>query len=410
MWRDRMLLAISFAVFAAYVGNTMIVPVRVLYAEKEGASLGEISAMATAFLVSNFIFQFPMGWIADHFGRKRLMVIGLLAQAVISLLYLAFANPLAFVALRFLEGIASATMLSPARAMIADIVAPAKRGEAYGVFNAFFNASWVLGPGIGSLLASLNYESVFAAAFLTRLIAAGLVFFVLFEPSHAGQQEGTPRRKVAVRELFTLPLVGAYVLVLSDYMYLGFDQTLFPLWMQDHLGATVALIGLTYITWGAPPTLLSPWGGKLADRVRRSTLILALGLAQVPIYIMYGFLDVAWPILILGLLHSSVYALMQPAMDANLAAASVENARARVQGVYSSVGLAAAFASANGLPILYAVDWRLPLFTMAAVFGVLVVIGGLIIRWSEQRGLVAGPGIGENSRKDAAVKEEASYG
>ena len=50
------------AVFAAYVGNTMIVPIRVLYAEKEGASLTIISGMATAFLVSNFLFQYPMGW------------------------------------------------------------------------------------------------------------------------------------------------------------------------------------------------------------------------------------------------------------------------------------------------------------------------------------------------------------
>ncbi|MEO5954058.1 MAG: MFS transporter, partial [Chloroflexia bacterium] len=275
MWRDKMLLAISFAVFAAYVGNTMIVPVRVLYAEKEGASLTVISAMATAFLVSNFLFQYPMGWIADRWGRKRLMLIGLIAQATISLLYLALADPFAFVGLRFLEGIASATMLSPARAMIADIILPEKRGEAYGVFNSFFNASWVLGPGIGSLLASWSYESVFVAAFVTRLIACGLVFFVLFEPSHVLRDASIPRRKLSARDLFTLPLVGAYVLVLSDYMYIGFDQTLFPLWMQDHLGATVALIGLTYITWGLPPTLLSTFGGKLADRIRRSTLILA---------------------------------------------------------------------------------------------------------------------------------------
>lgn len=407
MWRDKMLLAVSFAVFAAYVGNSMVVPVRVLYAEEQGASLAIIGAMATAFLVSNFLFQFPMGWIADHWGRKRLMLAGLLVQAVISLLYLLFADPVAFVGLRFIEGIASATMLSPARAMIADIVGPAKRGQAYGVFNSFFNASWVLGPGIGSLLAWINYESVFVAAFATRIIAYVVVFLVLHETVRSRAERGVPKRRVGAGELFSLPLIGAYIMVFGDYLYLGFDQTLFPIWMQNNLGASVPLIGLTYMVWGGPPTLLSPLGGRLADRMRRSTMLLVFGLAQVPIYVAYGFLDVAWPILVLGLLHSSVYALMQPALDAHLASASAEDARARIQGIFSSVGLASAFVGANGLTLLYEIDFRLPLFTLAVVFGVCALVGGLIIRRSEARGMVAWPGKDESVAEPTRKEESA---
>lgn len=401
MWRDRALLTISFAVFAAYVGNSMVVPVRVLYAEAQGASLAVIGAMATAFLVSNFIFQFPMGWVADHWGRKRLMIAGLIAQSAISLLYLIFADPLIFVGLRFVEGIASATMLSPARAFIADLVRPEKRGEAFGVFNSFFNASWILGPGIGSLLASWNYGSVFLGSFFTRLLACVVVFAVLHEQPRTSTTQLSAQRSVSLRELFSLALLPAYIMVLADYLYLGFEQTLFPIWMQNNLGASVALIGMTYIAWGLPPTFLSPIGGRIADRVRRSTLVLALGLAQVPIYIAYGFLDTAWPFLVLGLLHSAIYALMQPAVDAHLAAASVENARARVQGIYSSIGLAAAFIGANGLTLLYEINFRLPLFTLAAVFGAGVVCGGLLMRRVETRGLVTGPGTGkeENNAK-----------
>ncbi len=399
MWRDRMLLAVSFAVFAAYVGTTMIVPVRVLFVEQQGASLTIIGAMATAFLISNFIFQYPMGWIADHWGRKNLMFAGLLCQALISLLYIAVTDPILFVMLRFIEGIASATMLSPARAMIIDMTQSDKRGQAYGVFNTFFNASWVLGPGIGSLLAAWSYQSVFVGAFLARIIASVVVLLVVREVRKTRAEAAEASRRVSLRELLTLPLVGAYILVFGDYLYLGFDQTLFPIWMHDNLGATVTLIGLTYITWGGPPTLLSSVGGRIADRVRRSSLILAFGLAQVPIYVIYGLLDVAWPILVLGVIHSSIYAMMQPAVDSHLAASSIENARGRVQGFYSSVGLTAAFIGANGFTLLYGVNFRLPLFTMALLFGLCVVIGGSLVRLSEARGLVVGP---ESARKEGS--------
>jgi len=395
MFRDRVLVAVSLAVFAAYVGIGMVVPVRVLYAQEQGASLAVIAAMATAFLVSNFIFQYPMGWIADRWGRKRIMFGGLICQAVVSLLYLAVADPVMFVVLRFVEGIAAATLLSPARALIVDRTVPEKRGQAFGFFNAFFNASFVLGPGIGSVLATFGYQPVFVVSCVARILAAVVVAVLIQEKVRSRVTPGSRSRRVSLRELVTLPLLGAYVLVFGDYLYLGFELTLFPLWMHDNLGASVAVIGLVYIVWGIPTTLLSPVGGRIADRVRRSSLILALGAAQVPIYITYGLLDVAWPVLALGLLHGAIYALMQPAVDAHLAASSVEDARARVQGAYSSVGLAGAFAGANGFSILYGIDFRLPLFAIAGGFGLCVLVGGLLVRTSEARGLVAGPHVPE---------------
>src|SRR5690242_8017795 len=115
MLRNRALLAVSIAVCAAYIGIGMVVPVRVLYAESQGASLAIISAMASAYLLSNFVFQYPAGWLADRWGRKPVMMFSLLGQAGLSLLYLAIADPVLFVVLRFVEGAISAAFLPSAR-------------------------------------------------------------------------------------------------------------------------------------------------------------------------------------------------------------------------------------------------------------------------------------------------------
>src|SRR5438309_9734194 len=106
MLRNRTLVAVSLAVFAAYTGIGMVVPVRVLYAQSQGASLAIIGAMASAFLVSNFLFQYPASWLADRWGRKQVLIVGFLIQALLALAYLFIFDPLQFVFLRLLEGVA----------------------------------------------------------------------------------------------------------------------------------------------------------------------------------------------------------------------------------------------------------------------------------------------------------------
>jgi MFS family permease len=387
MLRNRSFVAVSVAVCAAYIGIGLVGPVRILYAESRGASLAIISAMASAFLISNFAAQFPAGWLADRWGRRRLLAAGLLAQALLSLVYIFISDPALFVGLRFVEGLAGAAILPSARALIADAVVPEQRGEAYGLFGAFFNAGFLIGPALGGLLAGTGYTSVFIAAVACRIAALAIVFVFVPRTTQSYVAAATTSSVVRLRDLFVLPLVGAYVLAFGDYLYLGFDLALMPLWMHDHLGATTTLIGLAYVAFAAPSIVLSPIGGRVADRSRRSRLILIFGLGQVPLYIMYGLAGSIWLVVGLFAVHAVLYSFIQPAVDAHVAAASAEDARARVQGMYSTIGVAGAFVGANALTPLYALNFRLPLFALGVAYGLCVLVGSLLVRRSEARGI-----------------------
>jgi len=398
--RNRSLLAISLVVAVTFIGIGMVVPVRVLYAQSHGASLAIIGAMASAFLLSNVLCQYPVGWLSDLWGRKRMMVCGLAAQAALGLVYLAVTDPLAFVALRLVEGAFAASVLPAARALVADSVPSEHRGEAYGIFGAFLNAGFLLGPAIGGLLATTGYASAFIGSCVFRLIALAIVLALVRDDGRARPAARSRARAVPRRALFTMPLLGAYILVFGDNLYFGFDLTLMPLWMRHHLGAPVAAIGLAYAVWALPNIVGAPLGGRLADGARRSSLIVAFGLAQVPMYAAYGLQSAVAPVILIFGLHGAVYALMQPAVDATLAAASPPDARARAQGVYSAVGLASAFIAANALSVLYSLNFRLPLFAMAGGFGLCVLVGGALIRLSERDGLVptAGQAVAATER------------
>ncbi len=381
MLRNRSLLAISLSVCAAYIGLGMIVPIRVLYAESHGASIAIIGAMASAYLISNFLFQYPSGWLADRVGRKPLMIASLLGQAAFSIVYLFISDPLLFVALRFAEGIVAAAFLPSARALLADVISGEQRGEAYGIFGAFFNMGFLFGPALGGLIAGLGYTPPFIGAALFRLVAVVLVI-VLIHP--VKQQQRAESVAVSVRELFILPLLGSYLLAFGDFLYVGFDTTLFPIWMHDHLGAAITWIGVAYIFWSLPTILLAQFAGRLADRRRRSTIMLIFGLTQVPLYITYGLLNQFWLLLLLFSVQGILYAFIQPAVDSHVATFAASRARARIMGLYSAAGLLGAFVGANGFGVLYGWNFRYPLFALGIGYGLCVLVGGLMIRRSER--------------------------
>jgi MFS family permease len=385
MVHNRTLLAVSLAVCAAYIGIGMVVPVRILYAQSQGASLAIIGAMASAYLISNFVFQYPSGWLADRWGRRPLMLLSLLAQAALSLCYLLIFDPLLFVVLRFIEGMVAAAFLPSARALITDSISSEKRGEAFGIFGAFFNAGFLFGPALGGLLASGNYASTFIAACAFRLMALMLVFVLIKPEMHQRSTQQKEKAPLQLSKLFIPPLVGAYVLAFGDFLYVGFDISLATLWLHDHLGASVTWIGVTYMIWSLPAIILAPLAGRIADRRRRSSMILLFGLAQVPFYIVYALSNSLWLVSALFLLHGTLYAFIQPAVDSHVASASVNYARARILGIYSASGLIGGFVGASVLSILYSWSFRYPLFAISLGYGLCVCVGGTLIRRAEGR-------------------------
>jgi MFS family permease len=362
----------------------MISTVRVLYVHSHGGSLAFISVMTSAFLIANFACQYPWGWLADRWGRKQVMVVGLVGQAILTGGYLAVSDPVVFIGLRFLEGAATASILPAARAAISDLVPDDQRGRTYGMFSAFFNLGFLVGPAAGGLLATAGYTWVFVLAGALRL-ASVLIIWLGFHVPAKGTEVSTDRAGPSIKALFTMALVAGYIIAFGDYLWIGFDLTLAPLWMRQHMGASIAMIGVTYSIWALPSAIIAPFGGHLADRYRRSVLILGGGLAQVPIYLVYAGARSIYPVMAFFAVQACLYAVISPAVDAHVARSSPAPLRGRVQSIYTAVGVAGAFASASALVPLYALDYRLPILVLGAAYGVFVLIGGVLVLTSERK-------------------------
>lgn len=176
-----------FSMFTAITGVGIVVPLLPVYAHDMGAGGLYIGMIFGAFSVSRTFFLPYFGRSSDKKGRKPYIVAGLFAYTLISFSFILATHVEILIAIRFVQGIASAMIMPVVQAYIGDITPEHTEGATMGFFNlsVFFGLS--LGPLIGGVLKdhySLNFP------FVCMGILSFLSFFLsLFQlpPAHLEQ-------------------------------------------------------------------------------------------------------------------------------------------------------------------------------------------------------------------------------
>jgi predicted MFS family arabinose efflux permease len=155
---------VDFPLIAFHFQKTSLVPapeIPVFYA-------GAMGMEAFAALLS--------GRLYDRVGTPALIGGVLLTAASGPLVF--YGSFYAALAGMLLWGAGMGAQQSPLRAKIADLVAPEKRGAAYGIFNAVYGVSWFAGSAAIGILYARSLVSAVALAVLAQLAAVPLLFMV----------------------------------------------------------------------------------------------------------------------------------------------------------------------------------------------------------------------------------------
>ena len=155
----------------------------VLRAQERGLNVPGILGMLITFNLVYAVFSGPAGGLSDRVGRRRLIVGGWLAYALIYLGFAAAAEGWHIWALYGLYGIYYAAVEGTAKALIADIVPPAQRGTAYGYYSTAIGLvalpasllAGILWQGIGPWQGFGPSAPFLAGAFLALLAVILLV-------------------------------------------------------------------------------------------------------------------------------------------------------------------------------------------------------------------------------------------
>jgi predicted MFS family arabinose efflux permease len=155
------------------------------------------------------------GALTDRFGRRRLILFGLVFSALSSLTFgLAWDIKILYFIIVII-GLLSRIANPAYDAMLADILPETKRQEGFGVTRVAFNFAWIFGTALGGLIASRSFLALFVIdAILSTAIALFLYFYLPeTQPSQPHEAKKT--------ESFLTTIMG-YRIVLRDLAYMLF--------------------------------------------------------------------------------------------------------------------------------------------------------------------------------------------
>jgi MFS family permease len=194
----------------ATAGGSMIWPFLTIYASgKLDLSLSKVVTLISINAATGLVSSLVAGTLADKIGRKVVMNFSLTVNGIAYFLLMYAHTYPQFAALMVLVGMSNPLYQVGTDAMLADMVPPEKRTDAYSINRIANNAAFALGPAIGGFLAVRSYDLAFYCAGLGFLTYSGLLFFLAKETlvvkpkpasSHSGFQEALHSYSPVVRD------------------------------------------------------------------------------------------------------------------------------------------------------------------------------------------------------------------
>jgi len=197
------------------IGNTMVFPFFALYiTQKFNVGMTQAGVLLGVFSFAGLLGGGFGGALTDKFGRRKLILFGLVFSALSSIL-LGITNSLVLMyPLSMLIGFIG-SLAGPAHgAMIADILPEEKRSEGFGILRVVGNMTWIVGPTIAGFVASKS----FLALFITDAVISCIVALIVYRFIH----ETKPQTPEGHQEESMAKAMGGYGNVLRDFPFVAF--------------------------------------------------------------------------------------------------------------------------------------------------------------------------------------------
>ncbi len=154
-----------FGMFLSTIGTSMIWPFLMIYVSgKLDQPLVAVASLLSIDAVVSLGSAFIAGPIVDRLGRKWVLVISLIGNALVYLMMGQAATFVQFAILMVFRGIFTPLYRVGGDAMLADLVQPEQRTDAYALLRMSNNVGIAIGPAIGGFIASSSYYIAFICA------------------------------------------------------------------------------------------------------------------------------------------------------------------------------------------------------------------------------------------------------
>lgn len=286
--------------FIDSIGGTMLFPFFSLYiTQKFNVGMTEAGIVLGLFSISGLVGQVIGGALTDKFGRRKLIIFGLIFSAL-STLSLGFVKHYSvLIPLAIFIGLLS-DMAGPARsAMSGDILPEHQRQEGFGIMRVVGNLAWIIGPSIGGIVAGKSFLALFIIDAIISCITALLFFLLIPETKPQARPDQKPESFIATFKGYGKVLSNkAFIAFLLAGVLMGivYNQAYNSLsvYMRDNHGFNTSQYGFL-LTASAIIVILFQFSVTRWIKTKAPFIMLAVGtLFYMFGFTMFGFIHQYW--------------------------------------------------------------------------------------------------------------------
>jgi MFS family permease len=330
---ERNVAAASGAVFLVGLGEELWKKFLPKYLEALGASVAAVGLFGTAEDFFDAIYQYPGGWLADHWGRQRAFLTFLAAAIVGYVIYLSSPTwPYLFLGLGF--AMSWQAMGSPAMfATIGDALPKERRAMGFTVQSMLKRIPMVISPlAGGAMIGRSGLHPGIRIGLLITLGLAGLTVALLLSL----RLPVTPHDTVKIRGVWNSFHPTLKRLLVSDIVIRtceGMSDIFTVLYVTNVSNVTIPKYGMLVAIQLTTAILIYLPSAKIADRVGRKPFVIAtfLCFALFPVAVI---LARSFAGLVLAFVVGGLREIGEPSRKAMIVDFAEERFRARTVGLY----------------------------------------------------------------------------
>ncbi|XTP56847.1 MFS transporter [Niallia sp. Krafla_26] len=375
-----------FDMFLTFSGVGLVIPIMPAYLKTFGAAGQALGFIIAIMAFAQFIFSPVAGNLSDRHGRKNLIVFGLVVNGL-SQIAMGLSTELWMLYVsRFITGFGSAFIVPPVMAYAADISTKAERGKAMGWIGAAISLGFMIGPGIGGFLSTVNVHFPFYFAGGVTILAGILSFIVLPVVKPVIQEVSTKRENLweqMARSFKTSYFVLLIVVFVFSFGIANYQSTL-TMYLTYQFDYTPSDIAIIMTVGGFVGVIIQGFAiNKLITRFGEMNIIMVSLI--VAAFSLYGLLFVRTYSLILfvATLFTIATILIRPAVNTIISktAGREQGYAAGMNNAYMSLGNMIGPALAGTL-----FDWHRDIpFT----FGAIILLSCFVLTyvWTKKNGI-----------------------